>query len=470
MIDPIREAVSRARRRVVTQIALGEAFFGFAVALAGPALAILLGTDVFPAWLAALFAVAGAGWAFLRFRRALPSDYRVAQILDARLHSEDQLSTALHFGDEAGEQRLLAARAAEQGDIAAVLPYEAPRTLYWAAGAAGVCLALLALRLGTGAGLDLRSPAAPGLSAAVEEKAPAEIAEEAPEARSDAKRQPAETGDARTSTEGLERAEAQPPVPPTPDEPFEMPEVEGLSTGDDFGDEVAPTAEGETASGEPGQQGDEAGSDAQAPEKEDNEWSDSSNNLLEKLQEAFENLMEQMGLDDAQQQQAGQAGEQEQQSTGQENEEPGQATDQQAEAQGSGEPSEAEMEGGETASGEPQQTAQGSGDQNTEEPGGEGSSSSSSGTGEGTKEIEVAAQQELAMDQLEEFYMERSEEMVGEIMVETSTAEQTAFTPFQSTNTQHADSGGAAARDEVPLAYRRFIENYFRNLRQNDPN
>lgn len=467
MTDSVRDAVARGRRRVAGQLALREAFFGFAVALAGPALAILLGTDLFPAWMAAAVALGGVGWAAVRYRRALPSDYRVAQLLDARLHTEDQLSTALHFGERAGEQSRLAARAAESGDVAAVLPYHAPRTLYWAAGAAGLCVLLLAVRIGTDAGLDLRSPATPALTAALseEEESAAEIADETPDEQADARRETAETGDARTTTEGLERAEAQPPVPPTPEEPFEMPEVEGLSMGDDFGDQVAPTEKGETAAGESGE-GEESGADAEPPAPEDNDWSESSNNLLERLQEAFQNLMEQMGVEDAQQQQAGQSAEQE--SSGQESQEPGQETEQQAE--GSGEPSEAEMEGGETASGEPQQTAQGQGDQNAEEPGGEGSASSSAGSGEGSKEIEIAAQQELAMDQLEEFYMERSEEMAGEIMVETSTAEQTAFTPFQPTDAEHADSGGAAARDEVPLAYRSFIENYFRNLRQNDPN
>jgi len=34
----------------------------------------------------------------------------------------------------------------------------------------------------------------------------------------------------------------------------------------------------------------------------------------------------------------------------------------------------------------------------------------------------------------------------------------------------HADRGGVVSRDEIPLAYQRYIENYFRNLRAKDQN
>jgi hypothetical protein len=127
------------------------------------------------------------------------------------------------------------------------------------------------------------------------------------------------------------------------------------------------------------------------------------------------------------------------------------------------------MEGGEPGQGEPQQTAQGQGSSNTNEAGNQGEAASASGSAEGSKELaEHAAEQQAAMDALEEFYLKRADEIQGEIMVETTETEQTAQTPYRNVAGRHADRGGAVNRDEIPLAYQRYIENYFRNLRAKD--
>jgi hypothetical protein len=95
--------------------------------------------------------------------------------------------------------------------------------------------------------------------------------------------------------------------------------------------------------------------------------------------------------------------------------------------------------------------------------------SRSTGAAEGSKELaEHLAEQQAAMDALEEFYQKRAEDIQGEIMVETTETEQTAQTPYRNVAGRHADRGGAVSRDEIPLAYQRYIENYFRNLRAKD--
>jgi hypothetical protein len=140
-----------------------------------------------------------------------------------------------------------------------------------------------------------------------------------------------------------------------------------------------------------------------------------------------------------------------------------------AQAEAGAQASDAEMEGGEPGEGEPQQTAQGQGSSDTNEPGNQGEAASASGAAEGSKELaEHLAEQQAAMDALEEFYQKRAEDIQGEIMVETTETEQTAQTPYRNVAGRHADRGGAVSRDEIPLAYQRYIENYFRNLRAKD--
>ena len=57
--------------------------------------------------------------------------------------------------------------------------------------------------------------------------------------------------------------------------------------------------------------------------------------------------------------------------------------------------------------------------------------------------------------------------MKGEVTIETRKAEQSASVPYNERATVHSDRGGAISRDEVPVQYRTYIQNYFQALRRN---
>ena len=478
---PIAALVDAARRRLLTYNGVRDGLWAAAIALAGPALLFALGVDAFPAFLLLVFLLGGIVWGFYHWRRSTPDEYRVAQLLDSRSGSEDQISTAWFFARQpqapaaAGLQREIAQRAARSVDVGAALPFAWPKATWWAAGMLALSLSLLGLRIALQPKLDLKPPLAPmlfpGLVGFTEQ--PVELG---PSERAESQDEPfsldrqGETEEPQPEDEGAHDT-LQVPVGEERAEAFEMPEVEGLSAGEEIGDDMAADNMGDGEQGDestPGEKGAETGNE-QASNEDDaaSDWSEESNNLLDRLKDAFKDMMDNMGMEPPQTAQ-GEEG-QEQQGQGEQASEGQQG--QQAQAEAGAQASDAEMEGGEPGEGEPQQTAQGQGSSDTNEAGQQGEAASASGAAEGSKELaEAMAEQQAAMDALEEFYMKRAEEIQGEIMVETTETEQTAQTPYRDIAGRHADRGGAVSRDEIPLAYRRYIENYFRNLRAKDQN
>jgi hypothetical protein len=124
------------------------------------------------------------------------------------------------------------------------------------------------------------------------------------------------------------------------------------------------------------------------------------------------------------------------------------------------------MEADESESENPMQAAQGGGDYSGSGNEGEGQSEGAAGDGEGTKEIEKRLAQQAAFEALEEFYLQRAEELSGDVLVETTTGEASAAaTPYRLQQGSHRDNSGLALRDEAPAAYQEFVENYFREIR-----
>ena len=476
---PITALVEDARRRLLTQHGVRDALWAAAIALAGPALLFLLGVDAFPAVLLWVFLLGGLGWGLYHWRRSAPDDYHVAQLLDTRSGSEDQISTAWFFS-QASEtmpeavplQRALARRAAGSIDVGSAFPFAWPKATWAAAAMLTLSLGLLGLRVALQPRLDLKPPLAPILFPSLARVAEQPLETLAERERGSSEEEPfaldrqGETKDAQ-KPEGPEKEALQVPVGEEQmADAFEMPEVEGLSAGEETGDEMSAESLGEGKEGDestPGEKGAET-DNQQASSSDDaaGDWSEESNNLLDRLQNAFKNMMENMGMEPPQTAQ----GQEEQQGQG---EQPPEGQQGQAHAEAGSQASDAEMEGGEPGEGEPQQTAQGQGSSDTNEAGNQGEAASASGSAEGSKELaEHAAEQQAAMDALEEFYLKRADEIQGEIMVETTETEQTAQTPYRDVAGRHADRGGDVSRDEIPLAYQRYIENYFRNLRAKD--
>ena len=481
---PIAGVVEAARRRLLTHNGVRDALWAAAIALAGPALLFALGVDAFPAFLLWVFLLGGLAYGFYRWRQSAPDEYRVAQLLDRRSSSDDQISTAWHFAHETADdleavplQRELAQRAARTVDVGVALPFTWPKATWWAAGMLALSLGLLGLRIALQPQLDLKPPLAPMLFPGLARSAQQPVETLEPPRRAQSEDEPfsldrsGETEEPRPEDETQSDALEIPVGEEQLADAFEMPEVEGLSAGEQTGDEMTAENQGEGREGDQSaadEQGAETGNE-QASNEDDGagDWSEESNNLLDRLKDAFQNMMDNMGMEPPQTAQGEQG--QEQQGQGEESSEGQQG--QQAQAEAGAQASDAQMEGGEPGEGEPQQTAQGQGSSDTDEAGQQGQAASASGAAEGSKELaEALAEQQAAMDALEEFYLKRAEEMQGEIMVETTETEQTAQTPYRNVAGRHADRGGAVSRDQIPLAYQSYIESYFRNLRAKDQN
>ena len=108
--------------------------------------------------------------------------------------------------------------------------------------------------------------------------------------------------------------------------------------------------------------------------------------------------------------------------------------------------------------------AQGQGGKDNPNKGSEGQSGAGAGSEDGAKEALEEYAQMQAMGQLSELYQKRAEEISGEVMIETEQAQQTARTPYADRRSGHEDRGGEVSRDEIPLAYQSYIQNYFKNL------
>ena len=253
-----------------------------------------------------------------------------------------------------------------------------------------------------------------------------------------------------------------------PFDPNELPEVEGLlqipfeemETADSLKDLLAEKGltAGEESVSDPN-------SDTAGDEPSDDDWDESGDSLLEKLKQAFANMLETLDMDSVDSTDSKSGSEE--------------GSGASKEAASSGEPSEgselddmegsemvdAEMEGGEAAEEAGEAPASGSGQDSSGEKG-SGENASAAGSRDGSKEFLEAEQLEV-FGALEELYMERSENMRGDVMIETRLAESTASVPYNQRSSTHSDRGGAVSRDEIPAVYRTYIQNYFENLRKN---
>ena len=477
--------VQRARRRRLAHLGFQEALEAGAVAMLGPPFLLMLGTAWFPESLLLLFVAAGLGVGVYRWLRIRPSPYGVAQRLDTRWGTNDQISTAYYFSENAEkagplakQQQTLAAPLAAGGDIAAALPLELPKAAYVLVGIVVLIGGLFGLRYSMQSTLSLEPPLPPMVMAVLFGERTEDLwADQDAETKELSERTARSNRDERNVDEDTRREAAEPTpqiaageaVPEgSAEDMLALPEVEGRSV--EYGDELA-SAEGDGQETGPEQEGldpdrsERSGANDSAspqdPSRPDaGSMSEESNDLLSRLQEAFEKMLSSMNLE---QQSAGEMGD----PSG------GQESQQQAEAgaqASSGEGQEAGESGGEGQDGSdapesPKELAQGEGSSAGSNVTPQGQATSSAGSNDGSKELAEAAQLQ-AMGELSELYSRRAEEMSGEVLIETDAGPQELQTPYSPSEAGHRDPGGIIRRDQIPHAYRQFIQNYFEALRE----
>jgi hypothetical protein len=87
------------------------------------------------------------------------------------------------------------------------------------------------------------------------------------------------------------------------------------------------------------------------------------------------------------------------------------------------------------------------------------------GKQDGAKDAKLA-EQLAAMGKISEIIGKRSANVTGEVTVEVNTSKQQLKTPYSESKASHGESGGEINRDEVPVAFQQYVQQYFEQLRK----
>jgi hypothetical protein len=492
----VEHLISRARRRLVLNEALGQLAFAAAVAIAGLALILLVGTRWLEWWTLSFFAAAGIAAGAWRVWQSSPDYYVTAVRLDANAGLHDALSTALYFSSATAahepvtqekdlnfrrRQREQAEAIAGTVDLDIAVPFTIPRTLYLMAGLAVLASALLLVRFSAGHGLDLRPPLT-------------EVLFEDQAARQQAKQK--QSASDRARQQGLEAAEsllAKLGIPLNPDE--KQPEaalakaideaLDGAGAAADKGKKgpgagseegkagngleqtpegdpmdgkssdgkSADGAESKTAGGDKGQQGDKGG-------QKNGQGGDNAS-LLSKLKDAVSNMMSKTSQDKAGSgQKAAQPGQQAKADKASGDKGSGKGQEQQGPQQGdaqAGDPN-----------GDPQDGQQAEGKAGSKSAQSSAQAGSGVGSQDGAKDIR-AAEQLKAMGKISEIIGKRAASVTGETTIEVQSGNQQLRTAYTNKTATHAQTDSDVSRDEIPVGLQNYVQQYFEQVRKPAP-
>ncbi len=483
--------VRRARRRWISNLLLRQAVLAASAALAGLIIVLLAGTDLLSwEWIGAAAAL-GLGLGLWRLRRQVPAPYSVAQAIDSRLGLNDTISTAYFYRHlsrrQPGDfQDAIFARAdqlAAGADIEKAVPFSAPRSLYAMAALGVAATGLFAVRYGISHNLDLKPPL-PRMVFDVFHFAakPPQVAKaKKPDKRTeDLLKQFGLSLESDTDKNGQQREGASQDAPMAQSEQGEqLAQNSRVSQQPRSGEQQEKADEaGEGLSvpqtGEEGREtGDsqQSGTSAQASNngRQQNSKPREENSLMSKFRDALQNLMSRMKAQPKSNEGRQMASGQGQQGRGRDRDPQGQQKGEQASnskgmpgSQGQG-----EMQDGEGA----EQAAEGGkgkqGGQSSQQAANR-DGKSGIGKDDGSKELKEA-EQLAAMGKISEIIGKRSQNLTGEVMVEVTSSNQQLKTAYSQQSASHTEAGGEISRDEVPLAYQRYVQQYFEEVRKTPP-
>ena len=480
--------VEKVKLRQLTQLFITQSALALAAGLCGLIALLVAGTQIL-GWfwpLLLLAAAAGIGW--FRVQRRIPSVYAVAQQIDRRACLEDALSTAYFFRDMSGPvvetQRQQAEAAATAVDVLAVAPYRWPRAAIASLALLAAAVALIGVRYGVLRTLDLRRPlvAAPfGFFGA-------------PERAKVARSRPADqklTGELEGLGLSIDESQRE-QMSKEDNRTADMSDLSNIPGAMD--EDALAKMEGVSMSPEKGEAG-EAGERTQAGDESDSSGPDSApanphngkspppnapkvtpqnpaqggenSSLLEKMREAMNNLLSKLKIPDR-------PGEAREAASSQR---PGQRPGDQLERMSQrGMPSPgrpqgenqtgAEMQGDQTGQGEKSQSGQGESNDRAGDKNAPKDAKSAAGRADGDKSIQDAEMLQ-AMGKLSEIFGKRQQNITGDVLMEVSSGKQQLKTQYSERQATHSDAGGEISRDEVPLAYQHYVQQYFDQIRKN---
>jgi len=491
----LTELIRRGRRRQIRHLLLEEVSFAAVLALGGSVLLLLLGTQILNwYWLVVLFGGSLATGAY-RARKKIRSPYQIAQSIDARLSLHDALSTALYFGEHSERvkspkefvdtQRQSAEDMARTADLHLGVPFFAPRTFYINAVLVLVVCGMFGLRYGINRSLDLRPSLVrigfDGLLGTTKEIADAKKGQ-----------RPFDGDGHRENGMPVDPWESKPgDLDPAPDaalQTVDTPEVnnpdggseaKSKATGNeqqtpgqdplDSGDKNESQQPGKDANGDPNASPD-GGQQSNNPSSQKNAQSSNSgdgSSLSDKMRDALANLMAKLKMQpkSGDGKQGGQSSQNNQQQA-----QKSQSQDQNAStsSQESEANSAAQSQSQQAQNGAQQQTAQGKSDGKSSDKTNTQDGKSGIGKQDGDKSAREA-EQLAAMGKISELIGKRSANVSGEVMVEVASGKQQLKTQYSQRKAAHSEAGGEINRDEVPLAYQQYVQQYFEEIRKAPP-
>ncbi|HUA20020.1 MAG TPA: hypothetical protein VMB25_14830 [Bryobacteraceae bacterium] len=497
MHGALRDLIRRGRARQLSHWLIHAASFAAVVALGGAILLLLLGTQILNwYWLVLLFAVS-LGAAIYRSRHLLLSRYQVAQSIDRRLGLQDALSTAWYFEERpdkavsppavVAQQRETAEEMARAADVRRGVPFLLPKTVYVNLALVAVALGMFGLRYGLTRSLDLRSslvhidfdgflgntreiadaknnrgPRALDPNDKRDPSASADPADPQPEnldSTPDAELNPAEDPGANNSNNSGDKAQkpeakGNEPLPPGNDP---------LDSGGKG--QSSPQADSNSQNSSPGANAQSGRQQAGSKDGSQKQGTGENSSLADKVRDALANLMAKLKPQSGQgskqnnsSQSAGQqsARQQNQTQDGQPKPTPGQEpNDASSDAQSQGE----QQQGASEQASQAKSEARSNNQPNSPE------GKSGIGKQDGDKTAREAAEL-AAMGKISEIIGKRSANVTGEVMVEVSSGKQQLKTQYSQRDAAHSDQGGEINRDEIPLAYQQYVQQYFAEIRK----
>jgi len=477
----VEAVLTAAERRRMLVLAIEQAAIGVALVLAGGILMLLLGTQILAWYWLALLAAAGIGIVMFGVRSRPLARYRLAQILDHRLHLSDSLSTACFLLSESrSNDPFVQFQLARANEIARsvrpsrAFPFTGRRRWALSAALAAVAFGLFTVRYLVTSSLSLRPALIPihfgpmfeAFERSLSPDKSGPFGTPSPDSRGDlARPASSQRQDEKDRTSLPQEAKAGNPAGATP----------GTATGQNNSANADSTEMGEGKSpngqvthNEPQPQSDP--NDAAAKESPNGQdqgtgAQQDSSGVLDKMKDALSSLMAKMRANPASERAAREgeksnpeqkAGDQtalgKDQHGNQQNGRSDKASQQQS-TQGQAQ--------GQTT--EKAQAPQGHNSDSTDRKGSD--SQSGAGRQDGDKAIKEAEEQQ-AMGKLAEIIGKRSANLTGDMTVETASGNQQLKTEYSQRMGRHSDLGGEINRNEIPLMYQQYIRDYMEAVRK----
>jgi len=466
----------------MVDLVLDQSALAISIAMGGAIVLLLTGTSLLEWYWIALLAIASLAVGIWRIRGKVPSAYRMAQRIDWKMNLADSLSTATYFADVdkpiCERQRRAAEQVARTIDPRIAVPFTRSRFAWPAAGLALVAGGLFAVRYavtGTmslepslvkiaydtffGQGpqkqqaknnirknpIDPNSPLDQG-----NPDAPTTQSEQAP----DSQLQTVETPDVNNSAAADQSKEAAKGEKSSPDD----------TQGDngekgEKGEQSANQDEGNQDKKD-GAKGDKTKEGKQDPKNQNANNENSS--MLDKLKDAMANMLNKMKstppkeAQSAQNSQDSKSGSQEKGQKSAQNQKGSQSDSQDADAQSDQQQSDKS---------EQKQSANAKSGDKSQDKNNSPDAKSGIGSSDGDKAAREA-EQLAAMGKISEILGKRAANVTGEVMVEVGSTKQQLKTPWAQKQATHIEAGSEIHRDEVPLMYQQFVQQYFEEIRK----